>query len=342
MADMQELVTVALDAMGGDNAPGEIVRGAVDALNGNAGVRVILVGRQEEIEKVLAGLGNYPKDRLSIRHASEVIEMGEPPVNALRRKKDSSIVVGMKMVRAGECDAFITAGSSGAALAGGQLLVKRIKGIERPPFAPILPSAKGPVLLVDCGANMDPRPSHLVQFAQMGSLYMKNMCGIESPRVAIVNVGTEEEKGNALVKETYPLLQACEGINFIGNIEGREIPAGGADVVVTDAFTGNAILKTLEGTASVLIHGIKDSIMQSTLTKIGGLLVKPALKDLLRKFDATEYGGAPMLGLTGLVVKCHGNSTAKEIRKSIEQCILFKEKRINEQLAEAMAPEPAE
>ncbi len=333
---MSELVTVALDAMGGDNAPGEIVKGAVNALNANAGVRVILVGRQEEIDKVLAEAGPYPADRLSIRHASEVIEMGEPPVDALRRKKDSSIVVGMKMVRNGECDAFVTAGSSGAALAGGQLLVRRIKGIERPPFAPILPSAKGPVLLVDCGANMDPRPSQLVQFAQMGSVYMKNMCGIENPRVAIVNVGAEEEKGNALVKETRPLLEACSGINFIGNIEGRDIVEGAADVVVTDAFTGNAILKTMEGTASVLIHGIKDAMMSSLRTKIGALLVKPALKDLLKNFDATEYGGAPMLGLTGLVVKCHGNSTAKEISKSIEQCVLFKEKRINEQLAEAM------
>ena len=333
---MSELVTVALDAMGGDNAPEEIVKGAVNAVNANAGVHVILVGRQEEIGEALGKAGSYPKDRLSIRHASEVIEMGEPPVDALRKKKNSSIVVGMKMVRNGECDAFVTAGSSGAALAGGQLLVKRIKGIERPPFAPILPSAKGPVLLVDCGANMDPRPSQLVQFAQMGSVYMKNMCGIENPRVAIVNVGTEEDKGNALVKETYPLLKACEGIHFIGNIEGREIPEGAADVVVTDAFTGNAILKTLEGTASVLIHGIKDALMSSTRTKIGALLVKPAIKDLLKSFDATEHGGAPMLGLTGLVVKCHGNSTAKEIQKSIEQCILFKEKRINEQLAEAM------
>jgi glycerol-3-phosphate acyltransferase PlsX len=216
--------------------------------------------------------------------------MAEPPVNAIRKKKDSSIVRGLKLVKEGTCDAFVTAGSTGATLAGGQLLVGRIRGIERPPLAPLMPTAKGPVLLVDCGANMDARPSQLVQFAQMGSIYMKNMTGVENPRVALVNVGAEEEKGNALVKETYPLLKECEGINFIGNIEARDIPAGQADVVVCDAFAGNVILKLYEGLASTLIHKIKDALMSSLRSKIGALLIKPALKGMLKEFDITSYG----------------------------------------------------
>ena len=265
--------------------------------------------------------------------------MAEPPVDAIRSKKDSSIVQGLKLVKAGDADAFVTAGSTGAALAGGQLLVGRIRGIERPPLAPLMPTAKGPVLLVDCGANMDARASQLVQFAQMGSIYMKNMTGIENPRVALVNVGAEEEKGNALVKEVYPLLKECEGINFIGNIEARDIPAGEADVVVCDAFVGNVILKLYEGLASTLIHKIKDALMSTLRSKLGALMIKPALKGMLKEFDISSYGGAPMLGLRGLVVKTHGNSEAVEIRNAIEQCILFKKKDINGQFIEKMGLE---
>jgi glycerol-3-phosphate acyltransferase PlsX len=199
-----------------------------------------------------------------------------------------------------------------------------------------MPTAKGPVLLVDCGANMDARPSQLVQFAQMGSIYMRNMAGIENPRVALVNVGAEKEKGNALVKEVFPLLKECEGINFIGNIEARDIPAGDADVVVCDAFVGNVILKLYEGLASMLLHKIKEALMSTLRSKIGALMIKPALKGLLKEFDITSYGGAPMLGLRGLVVKTHGNSEAVEIRNAIEQCILFKKKNINGQVIESM------
>ena len=335
--DMSDLVKVAVDAMGGDNAPDEIVKGAVDAVRANENVQVVLVGVKDRIDAVLASCGEYPADRLSVQHASEVIETGEPPVDAIRRKKDSSMVVGLKMVRSGECEAFVTAGSSGAVLAGGQLLVKRIRGIERAALAPILPSAKGPVLLIDCGANMDPRPSQLVQFAQMGSVYYEHMCGVKDPQVAIVNVGTEEEKGNALVKEVYPLLRECTSINFTGNIESREIPAGGAQVVVTDAFTGNAILKTYEGTASVLLHAIKDALMTDLRSKIGGLLIKPAVKGLMKKFDASEYGGAPLLGLKALVVKSHGNSDAKEIKNAIFQCMTFYKEDVNSKIKEAVS-----
>ena len=334
----RKYVRVAVDAMGGDLAPAEPVKAAVEALEKRKSLHVTLVGQEEVIRAELAKY-KYPEDRLEILDAREIIEMSEPPVNAIRKKKDSSIVRGLKLVKEGTCDAFVTAGSTGATLAGGQLLVGRIRGIERPPLAPLMPTAKGPVLLVDCGANMDARPSQLVQFAQMGSIYMKNMTGVENPRVALVNVGAEEEKGNALVKEVYPLLKECEGINFIGNIEARDIPAGEADVVVCDAFVGNVILKLYEGLASTLIHKIKDALMSTLRSKLGALMIKPALKGMLKEFDITSYGGAPMLGLRGLVVKIHGNSEAVEIRNAIEQCILFKKKDINGQFIEKMGLE---
>jgi glycerol-3-phosphate acyltransferase PlsX len=334
----RKYVRVAVDAMGGDLAPAEPVKAAVEALEKTKSLHVTLVGQEEVIRAELAKY-KYPEDRLEILDAREIIEMSEPPVNAIRKKKDSSIVRGLKLVKEGTCDAFVTAGSTGATLAGGQLLVGRIRGIERPPLAPLMPTAKGPVLLVDCGANMDARPSQLVQFAQMGSIYMKNMTGVENPRVALVNVGAEEEKGNALVKEVYPLLKECEGINFIGNIEARDIPAGEADVVVCDAFVGNVILKLYEGLASTLIHKIKDALMSTLRSKLGALMIKPALKGMLKEFDITSYGGAPMLGLRGLVVKTHGNSEAVEIRNAIEQCILFKKKDINGQFIEKMGLE---
>ena len=238
------------------------------------------------------------------------------------------------MVKEKKADAFVSSGSTGAVLVGGQVLVGRSKGVERPPLAPLIPTAKGVSLLIDCGANVDARPSHLVQFAKMGSIYMEYVVGIKNPRVAIVNNGAEEEKGNALVKETFPLLKEVEGINFIGSIEARDIPAGYADVIVCEAFVGNVILKLYEGVSSELIHKIKDGMMSSLKSKIGALLVKPALKQTLKSFDATEYGGAPLLGLKGLVVKTHGSAKAVEIRHAIFQCVQFKQQKINEKIAE--------
>ena len=332
---IKKYVRVALDAMGGDLAPAEPVKAAVEALEKRKILHMTLVGKEEVIRAELEKY-QYPEERLEILDAREVIEMAESPVNAIRKKKDSSIVKGLRLVKEGTCDAFVTAGSTGATLAGGQLLVGRIRGIERPPLAPLLPTAKGPVLLVDCGANVDARASQLVQFAQMGSIYMKNMTGIENPRVALVNIGAEEEKGNALVKEVFPLLKACEGINFIGNIEAREIPEGAADVVVCDAFVGNVILKLYEGLATMLLKKIKAALMATIPSKIGALLIKPALKGLLKEFNITSYGGATMLGLRGLVVKTHGNSEAVEIRNAIEQCIQFKKKDINGQFVAQM------
>ena len=237
---MAELVKVALDAMGGDNAPAEIVKGAVEALNENDKLKVYTVGDETAIKAELAKY-TYDASRLEIVHTTEVIETAEPPVMAIRKKKDSSIVKAMNMVKNKECDAFVSAGSTGAVLVGGQVIVGRIKGVERPPLAPLIPTKTGFSLLIDCGANVDARPSFLVQFAKIGTVYMENVMGIKNPKVAIVNIGAEEEKGNALVKETFPLLKACPDINFIGSIDAREIPSGQSEVIVCDAFVGNVI-----------------------------------------------------------------------------------------------------
>lgn len=330
------MIKIAVDAMGGDNAPGEIIKGAVDAVNEREDVIVCLTGREEVISDELKKY-SYKKEQIEIVNASEVIETGEPPVNAIRKKKDSSIVVGMNLVKSGEADGFVSAGSSGAILVGGQVIVGRIRGVERPPLAPLIPTEKGVSLLIDCGANVDARPSHLVQFAQMGSIYMEHVMGVKNPRVAIVNIGAEEEKGNALVKETFPLLKECPGINFIGSIEAREIPHGGADVVVCEAFVGNVILKLYEGVGAVMLSMVKKGLMSSLRSKIGALLIKPALKNTLKSFDASQYGGAPLLGLKGLVVKTHGSSKAGEVKNSIIQCISFKEQAINEKIKECLA-----
>ncbi len=329
------MIKVAVDAMGGDNAPAEIVAGAVQAAQQRADIQVLLVGRETEVNAELAK-HSCDQTRITVVNATEVIETEEPPVNAIRRKKDSSIVVGMNLVKKGEADAFVSAGSSGAVLVGGQAIVGRVKGVERPPLAPLIPTETGVSLLIDCGANVDARPSHLVQFARMGSIYMEHVIGIKQPRVAIVNIGAEEEKGNALVKETFPLLKACGDIHFIGSIEAREIPHGGADVIVCEAFVGNVILKLYEGVGATLISMVKKGMMTSTRSKVGALLVKPALKETLKKFDASEYGGAPLLGLNGLVVKAHGNSRAAEICHSILQCAAFKEQDMNQKIKECL------
>lgn len=328
---MEEMTRVAVDAMGGDNAPVEIVKGAVDAVNANQKIKVYLTGKEDVVKAELSKY-TYDTERIEVVNADEVIETAEPPVLAIRKKKNSSIVVALNLVKDGICDAFVSAGSSGAVLVGGQLIVGRIRGIERPPLAPLIPTEKGCSLLIDCGANVDARPSHLVQFAKMGSVYMESVMGVEKPRVAIVNIGAEEEKGNALVKETFPLLKNCPEINFIGSIEARDIPTGYADVIVCEAFAGNIILKLYEGVGATLIKKVKAGMMTSLRSKIGALLVKPALKKTLKTFDLQEYGGAPLLGLNGLVVKTHGSSKAIEIKNSILQCVTFKEQKINEKI----------
>lgn len=333
---MAEMVNVAVDAMGGDNAPEEIVKGAIEAANENKRIKVWLVGKQDAVNAELSKY-TYDAAQVEVVNATEVIETAEPPVVAIRTKKDSSLVKCMKLVKEGTCDGLVTAGSTGATLVGGQLLVGRIKGVDRAPLAPLIPTEKGVSLLIDCGATVDARSSHLLQFAKIGSVYMESVMGIKNPTVGIVNIGAEEEKGNALVKETFPLLKECKDINFIGSVEARDIPAGAADIIVCEAFVGNVILKMYEGVGASMMKIIKKGLMSSLKSKIGGLLVKPALKKTLKGFSLEDYGGAPLLGLNGLVVKTHGSSKAIEIKNSVLQCISFKEQRINEKIREKIA-----
>ena len=333
-------IRVAIDAMGGDNAPSAPVKGAIAALKENDVLELILLGDEQKINAELAG-SDYNKDAVKVVHCTEVIEMAEPPVNAIQKKKDSSMVRGMMLVRRGEADAFISAGSTGALLVGGQVLVGRIKGVERPPLGALMPTESGMSLLIDCGANMDARPTWLLQFAEMGSIYMENALKIQRPRVGIVNVGTEEEKGNALVKETYPLLKNCSEINFIGSVEARDIPAGAADVLVTDAFSGNLIMKMYEGTAHTIYRIAKKGIKSSAVGMLGALLAARPLKKALKDFDASKYGGAPLLGLKGLVVKAHGNSQEVEFKVAVEQCLTFYRENINGKISERMEQQSA-
>jgi len=330
---MADKVNIAVDAMGGDNAPAEVVKGCIEALEKAPGLKITLVGIEDKVRAELSKY-TYDPDRIDVIHASEVIEMAEPPVMAVRTKKDSSLVKCMYLVKEGKCDALVTAGSTGAFLVGGQIIVGRIKGVERPPLAPFIPTLTGRCLLLDCGANVDARPSQLVQFAKIGSAYVKKACGIDNPRVGIVNIGAEEEKGNALVKETFPLLKATPEINFIGSVEARDIPYGAADVVVCEAFVGNVILKMYEGVGTALMKSMKEAFMSSPKSKIGALLAKPALKKTLKQYDTNQYGGAPLLGCNGLLVKTHGSSKSAPICNSILQCKLFADQNINNDIKE--------
>ncbi|MDR0964215.1 MAG: phosphate acyltransferase PlsX [Clostridium sp.] len=335
MESSNQYVNVAVDAMGGDHAPEQIVKGTLLALSQNKRVKVYLVGQQTAIYEHLQN-ETYDVDRLEVVDAHEIIETAEPPVMAIRKKKDSSLVRALRLVKEGTCTAFVSAGSTGAVLVGGHVLIGRLPGVERPPLAPLIPTQKGVTLLIDCGANVDARASHLIQFAQIGSIYMEYVMGVKNPTVGIVNIGAEEEKGNALVKEAFPLLKACENINFVGSVEARDIPFGAVDVAVCEAFVGNVILKTYEGVGAVLLKKVKEGMMTSLRSKLGALMVKPALKKTLKSFQTQEYGGAPLLGLNGLVVKTHGSSKAGEIKNSILQCVVFHDQKINQRLQEKL------
>ena len=321
---MGDNVRIVIDTIGGDNGAAVCVKGAVKAVKKNPNISIILTGHADELNKLLAS-EKYDESGIEVINATEEISLHEKPVEAVRKKKESSLVIAMNLLKEGKADALISAGSSGAVLAGGQFIIGRAKGVTRAPLAPLIPTTGEPSLLIDCGANVDAKPEVLVQFAKMGSIYMESVMGVENPRVAIVNIGAEEEKGNALVKETYPLLKACTDINFIGNIEARQIPFGEADVVLTEAFVGNIILKLYEGIAKMILGELKGAIMASPKAKFGGMLIKESLLEMKSKFSASNKGGAPLLGLKGLVVKIHGNSKEEEVISAIEQCRAFVE-----------------
>ena len=303
--------------MGGDNAPGAILDGTIDALNAFEDLHIIAVGREEEIRKRLKDK-NFDVDRLEIVHANDVISNEEKPVLAVRRSKDSSIVKGLNIVARGDADGFVSAGSTGAVLAGATLIIKRLDGVLRPALAPVLPTAKGGMLLIDCGANVDCKPDYLAQFAVMGSIYMDKVFKVNNPRVAIINNGAEEGKGNDLVKAAAPMV-ASMPVNYIGNVEGRELTSGDVDVAVCDGFVGNVVLKLMEGFAKTLFSMLKQEFTSSIRAKAGAALLMPSLKNFKKKMDYTEYGGAPLLGVNGAVVKAHGSSNQKAYYHAVRQ-----------------------
>jgi len=326
-------LTVVLDVMGGDNGPEAAVGGALLALSQTDVSKLFLVGQEDVIDglikKAVDG-GQYGKSldlsRLEVVHAPEIIGTDEVPTVALKAKKNSSIVVGLNLVKEGKASAFVSAGSTGAVLAGGTTIVGRIRGIKRPALGVMLPSTSGFTFLTDSGANVDAKPEYLLQFAQMGSIYMSAMMGVDKPRVGLVNVGAEREKGNAVVKEAHELLESQSkhlGINFVGNVEGRDIPLRVVDVAVCDAFVGNVILKYAEGFAKGIMSILKEELMAGPMSKIGAMLSKSAYKRLRKRFDYNEVGGAPFIGLNGLVVKAHGSSNEVAIKSAIGQCTKF-------------------
>lgn len=308
---------IAVDIFGGDNSPSALIDGCVDAAKLYDDVEFIFTGDERIITDYMSEKG-YGSSRISIIDAPETITCGEQPTVVIKRKKNSSLVKALELVASKEADAFVSAGSTGAVLAGATLIVRRIKGVKRPALAPVMPTVKGPVLLIDCGANVDCKPNYLQQFAVMGSAYMKKVCGIDAPRVGLINNGAEAEKGNELTKSAYKLLENTD-INFVGNCEARYTMTGDYDVLVCDGFVGNAVLKCTEGVARSVMSIIKQELMASPVTKLGALISRAGFKRVKKRMDYTEYGGAPLLGINGCIIKAHGSSNAKAITSAIGQ-----------------------
>ena len=333
-----EKIVIAIDTMGTDNGSAYFVQGIAEAMDLYDDLSFIVTGKEEELKTYIDQYG-CDKTRIEVVDATEEITCHDAPVDAIRRKKNSSMVLALNAVKEGRAAACISGRNSGALLAGGQFLVGRAKGVKRTPLAPLIPHRYGSSLLIDCGANVDAKPENLVQFAKMGSIYMKNIEGIENPRVGIINIGAEDEKGNELVKSTIPLLRECKDINFIGSVESRDIPNGPADVLVCEAFVGNVLLKFFEGLGKMFMAEIKDTLKSSVKTKIGGALIYKPIKKTFKRYMADDKGGAPLLGLKGLVVKIHGNSKDTEVRSAIEQCRNFVKKDVTNQIIRTFVEE---
>ena len=314
---------IAIDGMGGDNAPAAVIEGIIQALEEYKDIEMYITGPEKEINEELSKY-NYEKDKINVIDATEVISTNEHPVMAVRKKKDSSLVKAMNLVKDGTCDAVISGGSTGAFLAGCTFIVGRMKGVERPALAPIMPGRNGSFMIVDVGANVDCKPSYLVQFAKMGKVYYEKVFNVKNPTVGLINIGAEEEKGNELTKSTYQLLKEHNELNFIGNVEPRDISTGDTNILVSDGFVGNTALKMYEGTASTLLKVMKDEIMKSSIiSKAGVLLLKPVLKKIMKRFEYKEYGGAPFLGVDGICIKAHGSSDARAFKNAIRQTDIF-------------------
>ena len=324
-----------VDAFGGDNAPYEIVKGCTVAVREND-CEIILVGKEEEIKTILEEF-EYPKEKITIYNADEVIGGCEVPTTAIREKKNSSLVVGLELLKSGTGDAFITAGNTGAYLAGAFRYLGRIKGVKRPALTTVMPTANGACVVLDVGANADCKPEFLQQFAVMGSVYAESVLQVKNPKVGLINIGVEEAKGNELMKTTHSLLKEEKNINFTGNIEARQVPEGDADVVVCDGFTGNVVLKLTEGVAMTFYGMVKKAFMKNFVTKLSALAVKNGLSELKKKMDYTEYGGAPLLGIDGVAIKAHGSSNAKAIASAVKSAIKFYEADVNGKIKEKLS-----
>lgn len=335
---------ILIDAMGGDNSPDEIIKGAVEAIN-ELESEIVLVGNEQIINQKVKEFYKVENisdlnSRLSIKNATEVIENTESPTEAIKKKKDSSMVVAFTMLKNGEADAFISAGSTGAFMAGGLLIVGRIKGIDRPALCPILPTYDGKgFMLIDSGANTNCRPINMVQFAQMGQIYMNKVMHIENPKVGLLNIGAEEGKGNELMKESFVKLSENEHVNFYGNIEGRYIFDGDVNVVVSDGFTGNVTLKTIEGMGATVTKLLKEELTKTPIRKVLALLLKPALKKFKKRMDYSEYGGALLLGVKKPMVKCHGTANSKIVRYTLIQTENYSKNKVVEEIEEIIASE---
>ena len=325
---------IAVDAMGGDYAPEEIVKGALQAQK-EYNYHVVLVGDKEKISQFSGS------EEIEVLHTSQIIDMDESPVSAVRKKKDASIVVATKLVKDQKVDAVVSAGSTGAQMTAALFGLGRISGIKRPAISTVLPTDKGGKVLLDSGANTDCKPENLVQFAYMGSVYAESVLGMKNPTIALLNIGAEESKGNELTVKTYQLLKECSQLNFIGNIEPRDIPKGLADVIVCDGFVGNTVLKLAEGLSGFLMENIKAQLMSSFRSKIGAAMVAPSLKEIKKIFDYSEYGGAPLLGVDGISVICHGSSNAKAIKNAVRAAAVCSENGFVERIKNIVQGEDA-
>ena len=327
---------IIIDAMGGDNAPKDIIRASVKAVD-ELGIEIVLVGEEVVVKSELQKYNVKNISKITIHNAEEVISNDDAPVMAIKSKKDSSMVVGLNLLKDGHGDAFVSAGNTGALMTGALLIVKRIEGVDRPALAPIIPTEQGPAVLIDGGSNVDCKPINLLQFAVMGSIYAKKALNIDNPRVGLVNIGSEEKKGNELTKESYELLKNKGNLNFVGNIEGREVPEGKADVIVCDGFVGNVILKVMEGMGLAINNFLKQEFSKNIITKLGALIAKSAFMGLKKKMDYKEYGGAILVGVNGAIIKAHGSAddtiffnTIKKTRNIVESGLVGK---IREEIA---------